>query len=377
MDDKIKKWVDDCINQGYSKEKIIQNLTNFGYSKEDINSLTENIKLKQEVIEKKETKPNLSFTKEIISILKNPTKYFQENNKDIKSSLIYLIRISLISSSPTIIFILIVLYFLSSIIQPLLSIFNLDINSISLKWVILSVVTLALTGVLISIIISSFINSLILYIFVLILNRKSNFRNIYFSYIISLTPLLVLTFLNLIPIIGSLSYIISIFYSFYILVTGISIKEETTRLKASLAIIIPQVIVISIILSSVFMILNNSPNLKNIISEKTEICDSISISLENSCKSEEKIKIAIKNNGIAFSEFNYYLNNKLANKQNILFEPQKIIYFYINKAILESKEVKSKFEEITKVTIIPLSNNVECITKSIDIIEPLKLCNSI
>ncbi len=381
IDDKIKKWVDDCINQGYSKEKIIQNLTNFGYSKEEIRKLTDDIK--QETTQKEIKKNNLSFIKEVISILKNPTKYFQENDKYIKNSLIYLTRISLISFSPTILFMLIVLYFISSFLQPLLSIININLSSISLKLIILSVITLAVIGISVSII-SSFINSLIIYIFVLILNKKSDFSNIYFSYVISLTPLLILTFLNLIPIIGTLCYIISIFYSFYILITGISIKEKTTKLKASLAIIIPQIIIITVIFSSAFMILNKSQNIenilytKNILSDNTnnKICNPISISLENYCKTEERINIKIKNKGITFSEFNYYLNDKLANKQKLIFETEKTVSFYINKTNLNSEKVKNKFKEINKITIIPISNNIECVEKAANIIEPIELCKS-
>ena len=82
----------------------------------------------------------------------------------------------------------------------------------------------------------------------------------------------------------------------------------------------------------------------------------------------------IKNLGISFSEFNYYVNDKFANKENFIFEPGQVTSFKITSSLLESQAFKERFPEINFITVSPVSNMQECFEKSIIVENPLQPC---
>ena len=105
-----------------------------------------------------------------------------------------------------------------------------------------------------------------------------------------------------------------------------------------------------------------------------DFCEPISITLERGCKLDEGILLEIKNLGISFSEFNYYVNDKFANKEKFIFEPGQISSFKIKSSLLESQAFKERFPEINFITISPVSNMQECFEKSIVIENPTESC---
>ena len=107
-------------------------------------------------------------------------------------------------------------------------------------------------------------------------------------------------------------------------------------------------------------------------------CNPIFITLEKACRNENRVIIQIKNNGITFSEFNYYVNDQFANKEKFVFGPEKITSFFINLSMLETQESKKRFlGEVRKIKITPLSNGVECEDKAVITYDPLVSCSKI
>ena len=118
------------------------------------------------------------------------------------------------------------------------------------------------------------------------------------------------------------------------------------------------IIIIALISASAFFVFGNK-------SEDSSECFPIFISLEKVCKTNEKIILNIKNEGISFSEFNYYINNKLANKEVFIFDPEKTTQFSIKTSLFETEEARNKFSKINSVTFTPISNSMVCKSKSV------------
>lgn len=383
MDDKIKKWVDDAAKSGYSKEKIIQSLTNFGYSNEDIAILTKD--LKETFSEKDSPKnedqnkksENLGFFKEIYKIILKPSEYFSNEEKDIKESLFYLTKISLISS--LFIFILLISGYL---IFKSFDILPIDFTKfISLKIILISLIIIPLILIL-GTIISSFVSAAVIYLTLILFKKDGKFSNIYFSYAVSLTPLLLLTIINIMPILGTLIYAVSGIYSLYILITGLSTLENISKIKAALIVLLPQLFLFMLFVPLIF-IFKPSENIPlnlfssfNTAESQTQVnfCNPIFIFIEKECSDNEKIILNIRNNGIAFSSFNYYINDKFANKEDLIFEPGKLHSLTLKLSLLEDKTAKNIFNDVKTIKIVPIANNIECANKAATSFNPLQAC---
>ncbi len=133
-------------------------------------------------------------------------------------------------------------------------------------------------------------------------------------------------------------------------------------------VLIPALIVLAaLIISALFVFGKNSE-------DNSVFCSPISISLQRACKLDDKIIISVKNEGITFSKFKYYINDKLANEKDFIFYNEKIVYLSIKLSIFEEREIKSKFPEINYIKFVPISNEEECADKSITIPKILNSC---